>query len=326
MQKLKFFFLALVLMGSFGFAKEQARDFSYNERIYGTSQIEAIKGWGLESPTSGSVQGSVMQMEGVGIDLANNGGKIAGIRGWQGLGEGFTILQHQYFAPIFFAILILVPLAFFGHNLMVGAKRFDHHGKKFRVFSDFNIFVHWGAAVPFVLICITGLLMMFGDKLGGGMPIRLAKNVHFLATWVFLVFGILMFFMWLKPAMFRLYDLQWLKIMGGYLSKEKREVSAGKFNAGQKMWFWLATIGGFVMAFSGIVMHYFWGDINTLRLMAIVHNVLGFGVLAMLITHIYMAVFAIEGAIESILNGHMVEEELALMHSFYYKELVGERK
>ena len=56
------------------------------------------------------------------------------------------------------------------------------------------------------------------------------------------------------------------------------------------------------------------------------HNVLGFGVLAMLITHIYMAVFAIEGAIESILNGHMVEEELALMHSFYYKELVGERK
>lgn len=326
MQKLKVFLFALLMCISLGFSNDKQVDFSYNEKIYGAPQIEAIKGWGIDSPTSGVVSGSVLQMQGVGIELADNGEKISGIRGWRGLGEGFTILQNKFFAPIFFAILILVPLAFLGHNRIVGVKRFDHHGRKFKVFSKYNIIVHWGAAIPFVLICITGLMMMFGDKLGGGMPIRLAKNLHFLATWIFLIFGILMFLMWVKPAMFKLYDIGWLKIMGGYLSNEKREVPAGKFNAGQKMWFWLCTLGGFAMAITGLIMHYFYGDINTLRLMAIIHNVLGFGVLAMLITHIYMAVFAIEGAIEAILNGHMAEEELALMHSYYYKELIGEQK
>lgn len=326
MKRFSFFFLALFLMSSFGFAKDEKVDFSYNEKIYGTSQIEAIKGWGLQSPTSGVVSDSVMQMDGRGIAVMNYNEKISGIRGLTWLGEGFTILQHKFFAPIFFLILLFVPLAFLGHNILVGKKRFDHHGKKIRVFSNYNIIVHWGAAVPFVIVCITGLMMMFGDKLGGGMPIVLAKQIHFFATWIFLVFGILMFLMWVKSAMFKLYDIKWAMIMGGYLSKEKREVPAGKFNAGQKMWFWLATIGGFIMAFTGIVMHYFLADINTLRLMAIIHNVLGFGVIAMLITHIYMAIFAIEGAVESILNGHMVEEELALMHSYYYKELMGGQK
>lgn len=299
-------------------------DFSYNTKIYGTPQIEAIKNWGINSPTAGVVSGPVTQMNGVSIDVMNNGDKITGIRGIKGLGESFTILQNRFFAPIFLIVIILTIGAFFGHYKIIGALKFNHHSRKFKVFSKYNIIVHWGSAVPFVLICITGLMMVFGDKLGGGLPIRLAKNIHFFATFIFIIFGILMFLMWFKASLFRLYDIEWFKIMGGYLSKNKNPIPAGKFNAGQKMWFWIATLGGFAMAATGLIMHYFYGDINFLRLSAIIHNVLGFGVIAMLITHIYMSVFAIEGALESILNGEMGEEELAIMHSFYYKELMSE--
>lgn len=307
--------------------KENAQkpvNFNYNTKIYGTHQIEAIKNWGINSPTSGVVSGSVMQMQGVNIGVLENGEKITGIRGIKGLGQIFTILQNKFFAPIFAGVIIVVILAFFGHYKIVGKKRFQH-GKKFKVFSNYNILVHWGAAVPFMVICLTGLMMIFGDKLGGGYPIRLAKNIHFFATFVFILFGVLMFLMWLKPALFKLYDLGWFKMMGGYLSTSKTPVPAGKFNAGQKIWFWLATIGGFIMAGTGLIMHFFYGDINFLRLTAIIHNVLGFGIIAMLITHIYMALFAIEGAIESILDGNMGEEELAIMHGFYYQELTGGR-
>lgn len=300
-------------------------DFTYNNKIYGTNQIEAIKNWGLYSPTAGVVSGSVLEMNGKSIGISNNSEPIGGIRGIKGLGEAFTILQGKFFAPIFFGVIVLVLLVFFGHYKIVGAKKFDHHGKKYKVFSKYNIIVHWGAAIPFVLICITGLMMVFGDKLGGGTPIKLAKNIHFLATFVFIIFGVLMFFMWAKPSFFKLYDIGWLKIMGGYLSQERVLVPAGKFNAGQKMWFWLATVGGFVMAVTGLIMHFFYGDINFLRLSAVIHNVLGFGVIAMLITHIYMSVFAIEGALDSILDGNMAEEELAIMHGYYYKELLNEK-
>ncbi|PAF43924.1 formate dehydrogenase subunit gamma [Helicobacter sp. 11S03491-1] len=323
-----FFVLFLTLSFQISYGNQGVKepvDFSYNKKIYGTHQIEAIKNWGISSPTAGVVSGSVMQMHGVSVGALDSGDKITGIRGISGLGQIFTLLQNKFFAPIFLGIIIVVIAAFFGHYKIIGSRKFNHHGKKFKVFSKYNIFVHWGAAIPFVIICVTGLMMVFGDKLGGGLLIRSAKNIHFIATFVFIVFGILMFLMWLKPSLFKLYDIGWFKIMGGYLSQAKNPVPAGKFNAGQKIWFWIATLGGFIMAATGLIMHYFYGDINFLRLTAIIHNVLGFGVIAMLITHIYMSIFAIEGALDSILDGNMSEEELAIMHSFYYKELIAKQ-
>ncbi|STQ87583.1 formate dehydrogenase-N [Helicobacter pullorum] len=261
-----------------------------NPKLYGGPEVEAIKAWGVNSPNA---------------------------VGW---GEIFTLLQGHYFATIFAIIIVLVPLAFLGHFVIVGQKKFSH-GKKIKVFSTYNIVVHWCAAIPFVILCLTGLIMIFGDKLGGGGFVRFARDVHGIATILFAIFGVLMFLMWVKPALFKLYDIKWLMIMGGYLSKEKRPIPAGKFNAGQKMWFWVCTIGGFMMVISGAFMFFQFSDIETLRIMALAHNVIGFLIVALLITHIYMAVFAIEGALNSIIDGNMGEEELAILHSYYYQEL-----
>lgn len=261
-----------------------------NPLLYGGPEVAAIKTWGVGSPNS------------------------------QGWGEIFTLLQGHYFSVIFGIIVVLVPLAFLGHFMLVGQKKFNH-AKKIRVFSSYNILVHWCAAIPFVALCLTGLVMVFGDKFGGGGFVRFARDLHGIATILFAIFGTLMFLMWVKNALPKAYDIQWLMIMGGYLSKEKKPIPAGKFNAGQKMWFWVCTIGGFVMVISGAFMFFQFTDINTLRIMALTHNLVGFLIIALLITHIYMAVFAIEGALHSIIDGHMGEEEIAIMHSYYYKEL-----
>ncbi len=295
-------------------------DLGYNKNIYGTKQIEAIKNWGLHTKTSGVVLGTVVPGDGGSIEPATMGEPIKGIRGWNGLGEIFTILQGGYFAAIFLLIVLFVPLAFFGHYKIIGARKYNHTSK-LKVFSKYNIFVHWFAAVPFVLICITGLMMVFGDKLGGGGLIRFARDLHGLSTIVFAIFGTLMFLMWVKDCFPKSYDIKWLMIMGGYLDKVNKIIPAHKFNAGQKMWFWVATLGGAVMVFTGAVMFFQSTDINTLRLMALIHNVVGFLVVALLITHIYMAAFAIEGAMESIINGNMGEEEVSMLHSFYYEDL-----
>jgi len=45
-------------------------------------------------------------------------------------------------------------------------------------------------------------------------------------------------------------------VMGGYLSKTQKIIKADKFNAGQKVWFWLATIGGIVMAVTGYTIYF----------------------------------------------------------------------
>lgn len=300
-------------------------DLSYNKHLYGTSQIEAIKNWGLGTNTSGVVLGNVIPGDGSSIEALTSGQEISGIRGWNGLGELFTIAQGEYFALIFFCIVLFTPLAFFGHYKIIGARKYNHDSK-LRVFSKYNILVHWFAAVPFVLLCITGLMMVFGDKLGGGALVRFVRDLHGLSTIGFAIFCPLMFFMWVKDCLPRLYDIKWFMIMGGYLDKANRIIPAHKFNAGQKMWFWVATLGGVVMIVTGAVMFFQNTDINTLRLMALIHNIIGFAVIALLITHIYMAAFAIEGALESIVNGQMGEEEVSMLHSYYYEDLKKQGK
>ncbi|WP_034353755.1 formate dehydrogenase subunit gamma [Helicobacter jaachi] len=318
--------LVCALLLGFAYAHEDEEvNFNVNKHIYGTAQIEAMKTWGFGEDRLHSNAPKDDADRGLSIQPLTNGEPIGGIRGTNGFGELFTILQGQYFALIFLLIVIFVPMAFFGHYKIIG-KRHYSHDSFLVVFTKYNIIVHWCAAVPFVMLCITGLMMVFGDKLGGGALIRFARDVHGFATLFFAVFGTLMFFMWVKDCLFRIWDIKWMLILGGYLDKVNREIPAHKFNAGQKMWFWVATVGGAFMVFTGAMMFFQYADINTLRLMAILHNVIGFAVVALLITHIYMAVFAIEGAIESILNGKMGEEELSMLHSLYYKDLKAQGK
>ena len=62
-------------------------------------------------------------------------------------------------------------------------------------------------------------------------------------------------------------------------------------------------------------------QIDFLRASAILHNVLGLLVVALFFTHIYMAVFAIKGAIHSIITGYKEEEEVEILHSSFYRKL-----
>lgn len=269
--------------------------------------------------------------------------RIANIAGYDKegshhLGPLFVMLQSEYFTKIFLAILVLVPAAFLTHYKLIGPKVFPHDGKKIEAFSLYNRIIHQVAAVSFIVIVPTGFVMVFGDFFGGGMFVRLCKNLHGIFTVPFAIVVIPMFVMWVKEAIFNFDDVKWMMIVGGYLSKEKKPIPAGKFNAGQKMWYWIATLGGMVMILSGAAMFFMdfniemiknmsgLSQIDFLRVMAIVHNVVGFLVVALFITHVYMSMFAIKGAVHSMLNGHMEEEEVRILHSSWYKKLKEQGK
>lgn len=254
------------------------------------------------------------------------------------LGPLFTMLQHEYFTKIFLAILVLVPAAFLTHYKIIGPKVFPHDGKKIQAFSLYNRIIHQVAAVSFIVIVPTGFVIVFGDFFGGGVFVRMCKNLHGVFTIPFAIVVIPMFLMWVKEAIFNFDDVKWMMIVGGYLSKEKKPIPAGKFNAGQKMWYWIATLGGMVMVITGAAMFFMdfniemiksmsgLSQIDFLRVMAILHNVVGFLVVALFITHVYMSMFAIKGAVHSILDGHMEEEEVRILHSSWYKKLKDQGK
>ncbi|QKJ23042.1 formate dehydrogenase subunit gamma [Poseidonibacter lekithochrous] len=253
------------------------------------------------------------------------------------LGDLFVYLQTKLFENAYLFVIVLVPLVFFIHYMIIGPKKFKHDGKKYYVFTLFNRIIHGIAAISFIIIIPTGLIMMFGSTFGGGEFVKACKELHAVATVLFMISVIPMFLMWLKSMLFTGEDIKWFMILGGYLSKEKKPVPAGKFNAGQKMWFWVCTIGGVMMIFTGATLYvqdlnlavltmFGLSKIEMLRLCIIAHNTVGLAMVALFFTHVYMSIFAIKGAILSIINGYKEEEEVAILHSSYYKELEKNKK
>ena len=253
------------------------------------------------------------------------------------LGQYFTILQSTYFKPIFLGVMLGVPAVFFIHYMIIGPMIFSHDRKKIYVFTIFHRIVHAIAAIAFTLLIPTGLVMIFGSTLGGGDFVRICKEIHAISTLLFIISVIPMLLMWFKDMLPTFDDIKWMMILGGYLNKRKDPIPAGRFNAGQKMWFWLATLGGLIMIGTGaamfyqdfsldILIKYGMSQIDFLRGSAIVHNILGMAVVALFFTHIYMSVFAIKGAIHSIITGYKEEEEVEILHSTFYKELKKDKK
>jgi len=246
------------------------------------------------------------------------------------LGYYFTLLQSVYFKPLFLGVLVGVPVVFFVHYLVIGAKEFSHDGKKVYVFTLFNRIIHAIAAISFTLLLPTGLIMIFGSVFGGGGFVFACKEIHAISTLLFVIAVFPMFVMWVKRMFFTIDDWRWLKILGGYLSKEKKPIPAGKFNAGQKAWFWIVTLGGVMMIWTGGIMYFQEFDlkiltsisqIDLLRLSSIVHSALGIVILGLFITHLYMTLFVIKGTVQNMIDGYKSEEEIENLHSSYHKEL-----
>ena len=238
---------------------------------------------------------------------------------WQQYGALFTNVILDILRYVFFAVITLVPLAFLGHYLLVGPMEFPHEPKVL-IFPPLCRKIHMVAAVTFSILTITGLLIIFGSFLGGGFFIRICRYFHIGAAIIFTVTAPMMFAVWIKDMMPALHDLKWVIIMGGYLSKDKKPVPAGKFNAGQKMWFWGSTVGGVVMAYTGYIIWSFGASLDTVRIYTLIHNVLGAFLISVFLTHLYMTIFAIKGAVHSITTGYRSKAELDLLHSLYKYE------
>lgn len=285
----------------------------------GHAEVESLK-W---APSLDPIYGDESIMNGI-----LNYGKEGTLK----LGMWFTELQSKWFSIGFMVVLFAIPLVFFLHFLIIGQKVFSHDGKKYYAFSVFQRAIHTVAGATFIVLVPTGFIMAFADFFGGGTFVAVCQELHVIATVPFAIVVIPMTLMWIKDMFPVMDDLRWMMILGGYLSKVKKPVPAGKFNAGQKMWFWVCSFGGILMILSGAILYFQdvgfgiasaleMSQIEFLRLNAIIHNILGMAVAALFFTHVYMAAVAIKGAIHSIITGYKEEEELQILHSSFYKKL-----
>ena len=201
-------------------------------------------------------------------------------------------------------------------------------------FNEFERFIHWLVAGSFVVLALSGLNMLYGRyvirPLVGAYAFssltELGKWLHNYLAFAFVIGVVLMFLMWVKDNLPTRADWIWLKEGGGMFTKGKSEPPAWKFNAGQKILFWLILLGGISVTLSGVALlfpftfHWFsmtfsfvdlFGfhlptnltPIAEAQLSELWHAAVGLMFIAVIIAHIYLGTIGMEGAFDAMASG-----------------------
>jgi formate dehydrogenase subunit gamma len=226
------------------------------------------------------------------------------------------------------AALIALFYAYRGEIKLSGPRT----GKVIERFTSAERLAHWSVAISFSILAISGLVLMFGKYVllpvfGGTLFGWLAyalKNIHNFVGPVFAVSLIFVFVKFVKDNLPKAGDLKWLLKGGGLLSGE--HVSSHRFNAGEKVWFWLGVFAlGIVVTASGFVLNKIVPGMNYLRsdmqLAHIIHAVATIVMMAFAMGHIYIGTKGTEGALEGMRTGLVDETWAKDHHEAWYNDV-----
>ncbi|MGI9437801.1 MAG: formate dehydrogenase subunit gamma, partial [Geminicoccaceae bacterium] len=203
-------------------------------------------------------------------------------------------------------------------------------------FNEFERAVHWLTASTFVILALSGLNLLYGRY--GLLPlvgpdifawITIAgKYAHNYLSFGFMIGIALMFVLWLSHNIPTPHALIWLLKGGGMLMKGVHPPSK-KFNAGQKIIFWLVMLGGVSLSLSGLALLFpfkftmfadsfvkfnawFGTDLPTAltlmqeqQLAQLWHAIVGIIMTAVILAHIYIGSIGMEGAFDAMGTGEV---------------------
>jgi formate dehydrogenase subunit gamma len=156
--------------------------------------------------------------------------------------------------------IVVLLAAFF---LVRGRIRIEHGwaGRAIMRFSEIERFGHWLLAVSFIILALTGLNVLYGRyvllPLIGAEPFSLisiwGKWLHNYVAFAFMIGLALTFIVWVRHNFPHWRDVVWL-LKGGGMFVRGSHPPAWKFNAGQKILFWMVMLGGLSLSLSGIAL------------------------------------------------------------------------
>jgi formate dehydrogenase subunit gamma len=126
--------------------------------------------------------------------------------------------------------------------------------------------------------------------------------------------------MWLASNIPNRLDVKWLIQGGGLIGS--RHPPAKRFNAGQKMIYWIVVIGGTTMATSGylLMFPFYLTDIAGMQLTQMTHGVVAVLFVAVMLAHIYIGTIGMEGAFEAMWNGTVDFNWAKQHHSAWFED------
>ena len=247
-------------------------------------------------------------------------------------GQLWRLLREQYlrrylgWVPL--AVLGLLALFF----LLRGRIRIPG-GRSGRTVPRFSLgarVAHWFMASVFLFLALSGLVILLGREI---IAPYLGKEVNAILSTAAMqghnLFGPIFIFAlgwmlvkFLRGNFFRLVDLKWLIRLGGFFGGHAR---AGRYNLGEKFWFWSVILVGLIMSASGILMLFPWlvEDLRWLQLATVLHVLGAIYLISFALGHIYLGTIGTEGTLEGMIRGEVDENWAKAHHDLWLEEVAG---
>jgi formate dehydrogenase subunit gamma len=226
-------------------------------------------------------------------------------------------------------LIMLIVIAIF--RLLRGRIMLEEgrSGIKILRFTTSQRAAHWSTAILFVMLGLTGLTLLLGRKFlipvfgaeGFSSIAVAAKFLHDYLGPVFMLALTWLFVLFVRdnlpsPKL----DLQWLLRGGGLFGKH---ASSDRYNAGEKIWFWLASIIGLAVIISGMVLDFpiFGQTRATMEFYHWVHSVSAIILIVVSFGHIYMGTAALEATFEVMQTGYCDSNWAREHHDLWYEKV-----
>ena len=188
---------------------------------------------------------------------------------------------------------------------------------------------HWCTAILFVVLALTGLILLLGRKflipmIGSDGFSYIAVTAKLLHDYLGPAFAISLLFLFvlfvrdnlLSPKI----DLQWLMKGGGLFGGH---ASADRFNAGEKGWFWIAVLVGSAIIISGLILDFpiFGQTRETMEYYHFIHTIAATTMIVASFGHIYLGTIGTEASFEVMQTGNCDSNWAKEHHDIWYEKV-----
>ncbi len=189
--------------------------------------------------------------------------------------------------------------------------------------------VHWGVAATFIYLMLSGLALGYPrmawlyDILGGGQTVRF---LHPIVGLLFSIGLIVMAVMWFRDMLFDPADREWTKSLRSYARQGHVDADVGRYNAGQKGYYWFAVVTGILLLVTGIPLWFpglLGGGLNLFA--RFVHHVLFLLTVGGFIIHVYMSTAMLPGTMRAMTTGYVSRRWAAWHHPRWFRSQEAER-
>ncbi len=202
--------------------------------------------------------------------------------------------------------------------------------RRIQRFAPVDRWAHWLLAITWVILAITGLILSFGKSVL--LPLigytlfswlaTLAKNLHNFIGPILIVAVPFMFIRYVRHNGISGEDLKWFVNIVGYF--KGHEYPSGKFNAGEKLVFWLVlVVFSTILVVTGLILVFpnFDQTRQTMQITNIIHMIAAYLAIALACVHTYLGTVGMSGAYRAMRDGDVSESWAAHHHQRWYEEV-----